>query len=151
MGCIFLIFLACLKSRFSDVDPHPGPRRPVLWACGYSVVMCGVCPRTLLTWPWQLNLQYNILLCSETSSMAAMQSEDVRSSFLFVGDLNDHYQEWVGSITTKRHGVATFDFSTVRLLSVGCWPDSRLLAVVPWVVFWSHSCSSCTPWSFSLH
>ena len=47
------------------------------------------------------------------TSMAAVQAEDVRASFLFVGDLNSHHQEWLGSITTKRHGVAAFDFATV--------------------------------------
>ena len=29
--------------------------------------------------------------------MAAVQAEDVRASFLFVGDLNGHHQEWLGS------------------------------------------------------
>ena len=28
------------------------------------------------------------------TSMAAVQAEDVRASFLFVGDLNGHHQEW---------------------------------------------------------
>ena len=28
-------------------------------------------------------------------------------------DLNGHYQEWLGSTTTNRHGVAVFDFATV--------------------------------------
>ena len=28
------------------------------------------------------------------ASMAAVQAEDVRASFLFVGDLNDHRREW---------------------------------------------------------
>ena len=46
------------------------------------------------------------------SSMAAVQAEDVRASFLFVGDLNGHHQEWLGSTTTNRHGVASFDFAT---------------------------------------
>ena len=45
--------------------------------------------------------------------MAAVQAEDVRASFLFVGHLNDHHQEWLGSTTTHRHGVAAFDFATV--------------------------------------
>ena len=36
----------------------------------------------------------------------------MRSSFLFVGDLNGH-QEWLGSAITNRHGVAAFDFATV--------------------------------------
>ena len=47
------------------------------------------------------------------SSMAAVQAEDIRASFLFVGDLNGHHQEWLGSTTTNRHGVAAFDFATV--------------------------------------
>ena len=45
--------------------------------------------------------------------MAAVQAEDVRAPFLFVGDLNGHQQEWLGSTTTNRHGVAAFDFGTV--------------------------------------
>ena len=45
--------------------------------------------------------------------MAAVQAEDVRASFLFGGDLNGHHQEWLGSTTTNRHGVAAFDFATV--------------------------------------
>ena len=86
--------------------------------------------------------RYDILLCSDTlvsdmrnvsqllvpgfgcllddlifdcllASMAAVQAEDVRASFLSVGDLNGHHQEWLGSTTTNRHGVATFDFATV--------------------------------------
>ena len=37
------------------------------------------------------------------ASMAGVQAEDVRASFLFVGDLNVHHQEWLGSTTTNRH------------------------------------------------
>ena len=40
------------------------------------------------------------------ASMAAVQTEDVRASFLFVGDFNGHHQEWLGSTTMNRHGVA---------------------------------------------
>ena len=29
------------------------------------------------------------------ASMAAVQAEDVRAPFLFVGDLNGHHQEWL--------------------------------------------------------
>ena len=43
------------------------------------------------------------------ASMAAVQAEDIRTCFLFVGDLNLHHQELLGSTTTNRHGVATFD------------------------------------------
>ena len=35
------------------------------------------------------------------------------ASFLFVGDLNGHHREWLGSTTMNRHGVAAFDFATV--------------------------------------
>ena len=45
--------------------------------------------------------------------MAAVQAEDVHASFLFVGDLNSHHQEWLGSTTMNRHGVAAFDFATI--------------------------------------
>ena len=45
--------------------------------------------------------------------MAAVQAENVCASFLFVGDLNGHHQECLGSTTTNSHGVAAFDFATV--------------------------------------
>ena len=45
--------------------------------------------------------------------MAAVQAKDVLASSLFVGDLNGHHQEWLGSTTTNSHGVASFDFATV--------------------------------------
>ena len=47
------------------------------------------------------------------TSMAAVQAEDVHASFLLVFDLNGHHQEWLGSTTINRHGVAAFDFATV--------------------------------------
>ena len=46
-------------------------------------------------------------------SIAAVQAEDVRASFMFVANLNGHHREWLGSTTTNRHGVAAFDFITV--------------------------------------
>ena len=51
------------------------------------------------------------------TSMAAVQAEDVRASFLFVVDLNGYHQEWLGSTTTNRNGFAAFDFATVS----GCY------------------------------
>ena len=45
--------------------------------------------------------------------MTAEQAVDARASFLFVGDLNGHHQEWLGSTTTNRHGVPAFDYATV--------------------------------------
>ena len=47
------------------------------------------------------------------ASMAAVQAVDICASFLFVGDLNGHHQEWLDSTTTNRHGVAAFDFASV--------------------------------------
>ena len=47
------------------------------------------------------------------TSMVAVQTEDILASFLFVGNLNGHHQEWFGSTTTNRHGVAAFYFATV--------------------------------------
>ena len=57
------------------------------------------------------------------TSMAAVQAEEVLAYFLFVGDLNGHHQEWMGSTTTNRHGVASFYFASLRLRSVGCRPN----------------------------
>ena len=62
-------------------------------------------------------LDDRIFYCLLTS-MAAAQAEDVRASFLFVGDLNGHHQELLGSTTTNRCGVAAFDFATAS----GCDP-----------------------------
>ena len=62
-------------------------------------------------------------------SMAAVQSEDVRVSYLFVGDLNNEHQEWSGSVTTNRHGVAAFDFATVCPLHLCVW--LRLVNCLP--------------------
>ena len=47
------------------------------------------------------------------TAMAAVQAADARASFLFVCDLNGLHQEWLGSTTTNRHGVAALDFATV--------------------------------------
>ena len=55
------------------------------------------------------DLDHRIFDCLLTS-MAAVQTEDIRASFLFVGGLNGHHQEWLGSTNTNRHGVAAFDF-----------------------------------------
>lgn len=46
-------------------------------------------------------------------SIAAVQADDVCASFLFLGDLNCHNQEWLGSMATNLHNVASFDFITV--------------------------------------
>lgn len=48
------------------------------------------------------------------TAMASIQSVDVKASFIFVGDLNAHHQEWLGSISpTNRNGLAALDFSNL--------------------------------------
>ena len=47
------------------------------------------------------------------ASVTAVQTEEIRASFLFVADLNGHHQEVSGSTTMNRHGLAAFDFATV--------------------------------------
>ena len=47
------------------------------------------------------------------TAMAAVQAADARASFLFVCALNGDRQEWLGSTTTSRHGVAALYFDTV--------------------------------------
>ena len=42
-----------------------------------------------------------------------MQAEDVRAFSCLWVILNGHHQEWLGSTTTNRHGVAALDFATV--------------------------------------
>ena len=37
----------------------------------------------------------------------------MRESFLFVGDLNGHPQEWLGFTPMSHHGLAAFDIGTV--------------------------------------
>ena len=44
---------------------------------------------------------------------AAVHTEDILTTFLFVGYLNSHHQEWLGSTTTYRYGAAAFDFALV--------------------------------------
>ena len=58
------------------------------------------------------DLDDRIFYCLLTS-MAAVQAEYMHASFLIVGDLNGHHQEWLSCTITNRHGVAAFDFATV--------------------------------------
>ena len=37
----------------------------------------------------------------------------MRDTFLLLGDLNGHHQEWLGSATTTRHGVTAIGVGTV--------------------------------------
>ena len=52
MGCIFLFIFAYQKSWFLDIY-MTWPHNILFLQPGcYSVVMCGSCPRTLVTWTW---------------------------------------------------------------------------------------------------
>ena len=54
------------------------------------------------------NSIYDCLL----TSMSAIQEADKKSAFVFVGDVNAHHREWLGSNTpTDAHGRAAYDFS----------------------------------------
>ena len=47
------------------------------------------------------------------SSMASIQQNDIRSSFLFLGDFNEHHRKWLNSISPMdRHGLSAY-FSSV--------------------------------------
>ena len=64
MGTLHLIFYLSLRLWFLDVETNPGPRRPFAASCEYYAAICGVCPGTLVTWPWLcLSMIY---CCSET-------------------------------------------------------------------------------------
>ena len=117
--------------------------------CEMLVVSCGLRQNfyvySLYHNPDQDDHIYDRLL----TSMATVQAEDVSASFLFVGDLNGHHQEWLGSTTTNSHGVAAFD-DCVRLWSVGCRPDPctwwNTLPPYDWCS-WPHSgCCCSTHW-----
>ena len=57
--------------------------------------------------------------------MAAVQAEDVCVPMLFLGNLNLHHQEWLGSRTTNRHGV-----TSQLCLVVTSWLSARPMHVV---------------------
>ena len=50
------------------------------------------------------------------TAMAAGLAADARALFLFVGDLNGRHQEWLGSTTTNRHGVAALDLPLCQVV-----------------------------------
>ena len=62
---------------------------------------------------YRKNYQDDRILDCLLTLMAAMQAEDVGASFLSVGDFNGHHQEWLGSATINRHGVAAFEFAAL--------------------------------------
>ena len=71
---------------------------------------------------------FTITLTKVTRFLQEDAQEDVLASFLFVGDLNGHHQEWLGSTTTNHHGVAAIDFTTAsgcdHLVVGGTWRNN---------------------------
>ena len=59
------------------------------------------------------DLDDRIYECLLIAMAAVSNAVNVRAPFLFMGDLNDYHQEWLGSTTTNRHCVAALDFVTV--------------------------------------
>ena len=109
-----------------DVEHFADPNLSVVVGCCEMLVfrVCGARQNSLNPdlYLFSLNpdLDHRIFDCLLTS-MAAVQAEDVRASFLFADDLNGHHQEWLGSTTTNRRGFVDIDFTWLRL--VGCRSD----------------------------
>ena len=94
-----------------------GPFRQPKFLCGcYEMLVFGVCGVRQKNYVFSLycnpDLDGRIFYCL-LASMAAMQDEDICDSNTFLGALNDHHQEWLGSTTTNYHAVAASDFTTV--------------------------------------
>ena len=79
-----------------DMEHFANPSLTVVvakcWFLGFVPQLCGVRQNLYV-----FNLYRNPDLCDWIfdclpTSMAAVQAEDVRASFLFVGDLNGHHQ-----------------------------------------------------------
>ena len=65
MDFFYLIFYACLRLRFLDVETNPGPRHPVAAVCRILCSNVQVLARNLSDLTVALS-QYDIMLCSET-------------------------------------------------------------------------------------
>ena len=63
------------------------------------------------------------------ASIAAVQAEDVRASFLFVGDLNGHHREWLGSIR-QRTVIELRSLTSQQSLVAISWLPAQPLHVV---------------------
>ena len=94
-----------------------GAFRQPKFECGccemYVFKVCGVRQNLYVFSLYSNPDVYNRIFDCLLKSIAAVQAEDVRASFWFVGDLNGHHRECLGSATTNRHGVAAFDFATM--------------------------------------
>ena len=93
-----------------DVRDGSGAFRQPKYECGCCEMMVfRVCGANQNLYLYSLyrnpDLDDRILDCL-LASIAAVQAEGVRASFLFVGDMNGHHQEWLGYTNTNhRHRV----------------------------------------------
>ena len=71
-----------------------------------------------------------------------VQPADIRASFLFVGDLNGHHQEWLGSTTTNRHRVTVFD-SQLSPVAISWLPAQPMHVVEHLTSWWRMSLTKC--------
>ena len=60
MEFIYLIFYACLRLRFLEVETNPGPQRPVPDVCRILWSNVQGLAGTLVTWPW---LRLSMIYC----------------------------------------------------------------------------------------
>ena len=79
------------------------------------------------------DLDHRIFDCLLTS-MAAVQAEDVRASFLFVGDLNGHHHVWFGSTTTNH--LVLQPLTSQLCLGATSWLSARPMHVVVGLTTW---------------
>ena len=113
-------------------DGYAAFRRPK-FKCGRCEMLvfrvCGARQNFMFCLYRNNDLDHRIHDCFLTA-MAAVRAADQHALFLFVGDLNGHNQEWLGSTTSttmNRHGVAALDFATVSgcdQLVIGTWRNS---------------------------
>ena len=97
-----------------------GAFRQPKFECGYcEMLVFRVCSARQNFYVFSLyrnpNLDDRIYDCLLTA-MAAMQAADACASFLFVGDLTGHHQDWLGSITTNHYGVAALDLPLCQVV-----------------------------------
>ena len=99
MEFIYLIFYACLRLRFLNVQTNPGPRRPVPDVCR---ILCSNV-RGLAGNLSDLTVassQYDILFCSETLVSDMRHGSRFRSPCLVVSG-QDASGPWDGGMRTR--------------------------------------------------
>lgn len=93
--------------------------RLVLWICGS---MCNFYMLSLYRSPSGDEILFDYM----TDFNATIQSIDQKPVCLFIGDMNGHHQDWLGSTWSGRRGFTAFDlFHRVVMWPVGCWSSRQ--------------------------